>query len=159
MSWTVESKPVRCRVLCLGNRYVAEDAFGPQVHDVLQDWGMPDGVELVDGGIAGLNLLPCFDHVKQVIVVDALKGFGKAGKLLELSPEQAIFEEDQPLGHGTGLPTLLRLMELSCESDIPSVTIVGVEVPADEQSVKETARRVLFMLGSDVGMTIPPEGK
>jgi hydrogenase maturation protease len=141
-------RQVTSRVLCLGNRYVEADDVGSRVHDELQAAGLPPCAELVDGGIAGLNLLRWFDGVERVIVVDALEGFGAGGTVHELDGGEVAAMEAGGFGHGSGLSSLLRMAEIACEGATPKVVVVGVETPADGASVREAARRVLRMVGS-----------
>jgi hydrogenase maturation protease len=131
----------------LGNRYVREDDVGSRVHDVLEAVGLPPCAELVDGGIAGLNLLRWFDGVERVIVVDALEGFGAGGTVHELDGGEVAAMEAGGFGHGSGLSSLLRMAEIASEGATPKVVVVGVETPADGVSVQEAARRVLRMVG------------
>ena len=59
----MSGRPAAVRIICVGNRLVAADAAGPQVHDRLAGRPLPPGVELVDGGLQGLDLL----------IIDALR--------------------------------------------------------------------------------------
>ncbi len=148
---------VTSRVLCLGNRYVRSDDVGSRVHDVLEEVGLPPSAELIDGGIAGLNLLRWFEGVERVIVVDAVEGFGAEGTVLELEGEEVAAMEAGGFGHGSGLSSLLRMAEIACEGARPKVVVVGVEVPADGASVRRAAGWVLRMIEPGASGADQPE--
>ena len=59
------------RIICIGNRYVPADAAGFRVHRRLTGLTLPPDVELIDGGLAGLNLLRLLEHVDRVVFVDS----------------------------------------------------------------------------------------
>jgi hydrogenase maturation protease len=127
------------RIVCIGNALVAEDDAGGRVHEALLRRDLPHDVELVDGGIAGLNLLRWFDGVTRVVVVDAVSGFGPAGTVHEIDASEVASMAPDRWTHGSGLPYLLKMVPLACEGPEPDVVVVGVEMPADEASVQEAA--------------------
>jgi Ni,Fe-hydrogenase maturation factor len=45
------------RIVCIGNRYVHGDDLGPRVYDQLTARALLNDVQVIDGGVAGLNLL------------------------------------------------------------------------------------------------------
>lgn len=125
------------RLVCLGNRLIAADQAGPAVYDALAALDLGPGVELLDGGTAGLRLLALFDGVDEVIVVDGVEGFGAPGEVVEL-PGEAIAALAGDLGHAVGLPEVLRLLPLVCDPP-PRVRLVGIESPADPAAVAAAA--------------------
>ena len=60
------------RVVCIGNPFIPGDDLGSRVYQQLAMEPLPDGLEIIDGGLAGLNLLRCFDHCRRLVFVDAL---------------------------------------------------------------------------------------
>ena len=51
-----------------------------QVFDRLQEMQpLPAGIELIEGGLAGLNLLPLLERGGRVVFVDAVSGFYRTG--------------------------------------------------------------------------------
>jgi Ni,Fe-hydrogenase maturation factor len=57
------------RVLCVGNRFHYPDNFGIAVYERLEALHHPL-LEVVEGGVGGLNLLPWFEDDTPMIVVD-----------------------------------------------------------------------------------------
>ena len=64
------------RIICLGNPFVESDSLGPRVFAELSARGLPPGVELIDGGLAGLNLLRFLDDCQRVVLADVVLGAG-----------------------------------------------------------------------------------
>ena len=77
-------------VIGLGNPLMGDDGLGlAALERLAADWVLPPGVELVDGGTWGLNLLPLLEAADQVLFLDAVD-VGKApGEPVELTGERA----------------------------------------------------------------------
>lgn len=118
---------LRARILCIGNRYRADDDYGPQVFDRLCGISLPDGVELVDGGLAGIDLLRFFEYCPRVVVVDTVSGFTGTGEVVVLSADTVAALAEPQGGHAAGLPWLLRMLPQVLETPPPDIAIVGVE--------------------------------
>jgi len=64
------------KIICLGNRFVYPDSFGIEIYNLLTQQDIND-VEIIEGGLGGLNLALHFDTNDAVIVVDQGFGFDK----------------------------------------------------------------------------------
>ena len=73
-------------VIGLGNPLMGDDGLGlAALERLATEWVLPSGVELVDGGTWGLNLLPLLEAADQVLFLDAVD-IGKApGDPVELT--------------------------------------------------------------------------
>lgn len=131
------------RIVCIGNRYARDDDVGPLVFDRLEALGLPEGVALVEGGTAGLNLLRVFDDAARVVFVDAVRGFGPTGSVHVMDAEQVAQLADDAFDHASGLAYLLRMMPLACEGAQPDVKVIGVEVPAARESIAHATELAL----------------
>jgi len=131
------------RVICVGNRYVAADAAGPAVHDLLRARGLPEGVELIDGGIAGLDLLRWLEGAQRVVFVDSVSGLETQQGVTVLQGEEVAAMAGGAQGHAAGIPELLRLAPAVCEPPLPEVLLVGVEAGAGPRALDRAAERVL----------------
>ena len=138
------------RVICVGNRFVDADAAGPRVFDQLGGVTLPDGVEIVDGGLGGIDLVGFVDGCERVVFVDAIDGFAAPGSVVLLSAADAAGAQadgrEEPFGHGAGLGYLLRALPLLCERAVPDVRVVGVEGPPDDALVRKAAALALRAL-------------
>lgn len=67
-------------VLGAGNPSMGDDGLGPAVlRRLAENWQLPDGVRLVEGGLGGLALLPVIEDARRLIVVDAIARGGIPG--------------------------------------------------------------------------------
>lgn len=127
------------RIICIGNRFLAADAAGPLVYDHLAGSPLPVGVELIDGGTAGLRLLPLLEHCELAVFVDAVSGFRPDPGVVIIDPV-ALEPDTLDFGHGAGLATLLAAAHHVLDPPLPEILIVGIEGQADEQACRQAAR-------------------
>ena len=72
----------RVLVAGIGNLFLGDDGFGPEVARLLVRSSLPEGVRVVDYGIRGLHLAyDLLDGYDALVIVDALPGDGTPGEL------------------------------------------------------------------------------
>lgn len=128
------------RIVCVGNRFVREDDFGPRVYDALAGIDRPAGVEIVDGGLAGLDLLRFLEDGRPIIFVDAVSGFAPAGEITVIDGDDVARQATGAFGHQAGLPFLLRLLPAVVDNPPPRIRLVGCEGAASDGAVRQAAR-------------------
>ncbi len=75
-------------VLGVGNILLRDEGVGVRVVERLKAaYRFPDNVELVDGGTAGLDLLPVVEGVSRLIIVDTVKTSGPPGSIFRFTPD------------------------------------------------------------------------
>lgn len=75
----------RTVVLGLGNMLMADDGVGLAALARLQDeWFLPRGVSLVDGGTWGMNLLHVVEGADQLLILDAIDTGSPPGSIVRL---------------------------------------------------------------------------
>jgi hydrogenase maturation protease len=85
-------------VLGAGNLSMGDDGLGLAVLRRLREgWTLPPEVELAEGGIWGMTLLPLVEDARRLIVVDAITAGGQPGDPVELG------REDLPTRYATRL--------------------------------------------------------
>lgn len=131
------------RIICVGNRLVGEDSLGPRVYDRLSDRPLPAGVEAVDGGLQGLNLVRVVDGADGVVFVDALAGFAAPGRVVVLAGDEAVASARGALDHAAGLAYLLKALPVACDAAPPPWSLVGAEGTPDDELVAAVAERAL----------------
>lgn len=130
-------------IVCLGNRYVPGDDIGCRVYDYLAGATTPPDVEIIDGGLCGLDLLRLVEGKRRVVFADAVAGVANSGEIVVLSREQ-VAAYAGPYGHGAGLPYLLRLLPQVCRPPLPEVALVGAEGPVvDKRTIRTLAERCM----------------
>lgn len=125
------------RIICIGNRYLAADAAGPRVYDHLAGQTLPGDVELIDGGIAGLNLLGLVEGAERVVFVDAVSGYTGQNRLVVLTPDQ-VPPSAVVYDHAAGLPYLFSVLPHVCDR-MPEIYLVGIEGTPDNDMIADAA--------------------
>lgn len=85
--------PARCEVLVVGcgNILRGDDAVGPVLVRELMARGLPDGVRVVDGGTAGMDVAFGMRGASRVVIVDAATTGASAGTIYRV-PADALAE-------------------------------------------------------------------
>ncbi|GHJ42559.1 hydrogenase maturation protease [Streptomyces sp. TS71-3] len=144
-----DERPTRLLVAGIGNVFLADDAFGPEVITALgtNPEGLPPGVQAADFGIRGLDLAyRLLDGYDAVVLVDAAPRGGRPGTLYLIEPDAGPDEDPAagaaPEAHGMDPVRVLalagRLAGDSC-TPLPRVVVLGCEplvrVRGDEPDV------------------------
>ena len=129
------------RIICVGNRFVEDDAGGLAVYDKLLTLELPPGVLLIEGGLAGLNLLPHLEQGGKVVFVDAIAGFGKEGSIVVLD-QDSLMQQAQlnNYGHEAGVPYLLSVLPHVNDGELPEeIILLGLQGKCKQQMIEDAA--------------------
>lgn len=141
-------------IVCLGNRFYSGDGAGPLVHDALAGKTEVQGVEVLDGGIAGLNLLPLLRGRKRIVFVDSVAGFAPPGEVVVLDADQLkTLPMEQHYGHDSGLLYLLHALPVTFPEQESVVLLVGLEGDPREPGIAKAARTALCLAAAEPGRT------
>ena len=101
-------------VLGVGNLIQSDDGVGIHAIRRLQALAeLPDGVQVVDGGTLGLELLHCLEGVSHLVVVDAVEAGTPAGTLIRMADDEVpAYLSLKMSPHQIGLPDLLFASKL-----------------------------------------------
>jgi len=125
-------------VLGLGNPLRGDDGIGPRVVAELEDQELPEGVEVLDGGTGGLDLLQIMEGRDRVVIVDAAEVGGECpgvapGQFVRFTPDRVHLAggaggapEDGFSSHHAGLAEVLALAQ-ALERPLPSIVVFGVQ--------------------------------
>ncbi|MFF7725511.1 hydrogenase maturation protease [Streptomyces sp. NPDC008001] len=127
--------PAASRVLVagIGNIFLADDAFGPEVLAVLQARPLPEGVDAADFGIRGMDLAyRLLDGYDAAVLVDAVPRGGTPGTLyvLDLDGTEQDLVPAIPEAHGMDPVNVIAMArDLARWEDLPfpRVVLVGCE--------------------------------
>ena len=72
-------------VLGIGNTILKDEGIGVRVAEKMMEMSLPPEVEVMDGGIKGLDLIYYIEGRKKVIVVDAVKAGAPPGTLFRFT--------------------------------------------------------------------------
>jgi len=102
-------------VLGIGNILMSDDGVGVEVIKILQkEPDIPQNVLLIDGGTQGLDLMPYFENIDKVILIDAIVSKDKkAGDLVVIEHKDIITTLGQKMSvHEIGIVDLLVSLSL-----------------------------------------------
>jgi hydrogenase maturation protease len=118
-------------ILGLGNILLRDEGVGVHaVNALAARYALPEGVEALDGGTSGMDLLDTVAGRDRLIVCDAIKSDAAPGSAMRIDgSEIAAFFATRVSPHQLGLCDMLANLELLGEKPA-QVTIVGI-VPED----------------------------
>jgi len=120
----------RILVLGLGNILLGDEGLGVRAVEQLEThYILPPEVQVIDGGVAGLDLLPYLEGVTHLLVVDAVQMGVAPGTLVRLADEA--IPQGLPVKmslHQVGLQELLALARL--RDTLPEQVVVWGMEPA-----------------------------
>lgn len=109
---------------------MGDDGVGIHVVHELKRRRLPDHVDVVDGGTAGVDLIDILSSYRKVLVIDAIRGQGDTSSgIRSFSSDDLIWKwgGGNYSIHDMELSTTLRLMK-NLNMDIPDITILGIPV-------------------------------
>jgi hydrogenase maturation protease len=115
-------------ILGIGNVLMGDEGVGVRVVDELRHAPLPNGVDILDGGVGSFLLLEPMQNAEKVILIDACIDGAAAGEVRRLRPR---FSTDYPrtlTAHDIGLKDLLDAFYLMGQ-DPPDVTLYAVSIP------------------------------
>jgi hydrogenase maturation protease len=117
----------RTLIAGIGNVFLGDDGFGVEVVKRLAERELPEGVDVVDFGIRGLDLAyALMDPYEAVIFVDALPRGEAPGTIYVIEPETEDEGEAAIDTHGMDPVKVLRFAR-AMGAEIPRTLVVGCE--------------------------------
>ena len=118
----------RTVVIGVGNLLLRDEGVGIHAVRELQKRTLPPGVEVIDGGVAGVRLLDLFSGVHKLLLIDAAEMGLEPGAVARFTPEDVRFQSgDLKLStHDVALPEVLAIARAvnQCPSE---VIILGIQ--------------------------------
>ena len=120
------ARPCPTLVLGLGNILLRDEGVGVRVVQAMEQMPLPPGVEVLDGGTAGVDLLDVLADRWKVIVIDAIDGDIAPGTVLRLTPDELVPRHEPGVSlHDLGLVETLALAG-HLNASPQEVVIIGV---------------------------------
>ncbi|HOP65160.1 MAG TPA: hydrogenase maturation protease [Spirochaetota bacterium] len=121
-------------ILGIGNILHKDDGIGVHIINEISSTvsGLPEDVEVFDGGTFGYDLLPVMSGRKKIVVVDALKIDDEPGALYRFPAKHLTDNNNKFSLHDVGIKKIIDMLMLTGES--PEIEIVGI-VPEDINSL------------------------
>ena len=151
------------RVIGIGNPFVGDDAVGMLVARKLKKHKIP-GVDIIEAGLPGLDLLDLLEGMDRGIVIDAVHSGCEEGTILRLEVPQDLgkfsdvtWDSTAPSTHNFGLGEALTLGDIL--GTLPSsLAVYGIELghliqgkplsPRVSESIDTVVARIMDELGS-----------
>jgi len=115
-------------VIGVGNLLLRDEGVGIHAVRELQKRSFPPGVEVIDGGVAGIRLLDLFSGAQKLLLIDAAEMGLEPGAVARFTPEEVRFQSgDLKLStHDVALPEVLAIARAvnQCPSE---VIILGIQ--------------------------------
>ena len=155
---TTETNRVGTLVLGLGNVLMGDEGVGVYVVKALEQYTLPAGVELLDGGTGGFTLLEPLQSADRIILVDAAADGNPFGTVTRTTPR---FSRDYPptlTAHDVGVKDLLDVfyMQGGCRDVVlfaitidPKQPIAMALSPTGQKAADEAVARILAELNQD----------
>ncbi len=114
-------------VLGIGNELMQDDGAGVFAARLLMQEQLPEDVRVVDGGIAGLDLLFEFEGFERAVIIDAADMGKEPGDVLTFKPDEVSVELLERIAwlHQVSLVEVLELGKAL--GPLPDVTVVGIQ--------------------------------
>lgn len=118
-------------ILGVGNILMKDDGVGVYVAQKMMDMNLPPDVEVMDGGVKGLDLIYYIEGRKKVIVVDAITLDDVPGSIYRFT-DKDLAEKKQFLrtAHGIDFHDVVKMAERFSENKPEEVVFIGI-VPED----------------------------
>lgn len=113
-------------ILGVGNLVLKDEGIGIHVINRMEQEGIPNGVDLLDGGTGGIFLIGTLEQYKHIIMIDATLDDYPAGTIRCIKPH---YSEDYPLllsAHEIGLKDMIDAMII--QDAIPEIDLIVVSV-------------------------------
>lgn len=132
-------RPRRVVVLGIGNTILSDEGVGVHaVRALAERYELPDGVEAIDGGTAGMELLDALADTDVVVVLDAVKSKRAPGSLVCLAGREVpVFFRSKLSPHQIALPDVLASLEL-LDAMPREIMVLGVEFISLELGLEMT---------------------
>jgi hydrogenase maturation protease len=140
-------------VVGVGNLLVGDDGIGPRTIEALRERELPPGIDVLEGGTLGIDLVDLIVDRRKVVVVDAVTAGAEPGTIHRLEAEElAEVATSRVSLHDLGLVDAIRLSRFV---GLPPerVVVLGVEPrdlrmgpglsPEVEKALPDLVERVL----------------
>jgi len=153
----METRSVNILVLGVGNLLLQDEGAGVRALEMFQrKYETPEGIECLDGGTSGMELLHHIDGRDRLIILDVVKGEGRPGTVVRLEADEvpALFRK-RISPHQLGLSDLLAAASFS--GKMPrELVLLGIEPKAFDtglemsEEVAESMETVADMVAAEL---------
>lgn len=145
---------MRIIVLGVGNILLSDEGVGVRAVEKLQrDFVLPAGVEVIDGGTTGMEMLEDLAGADHILIVDAVRSGNAPASIVRIAGEQVpVFFRTKLSPHQIGLSDVLATLVLTGEQP-GGVTVIGVE-PVSLETAMALSPQVEAVLPEVVSLVV-----
>jgi hydrogenase maturation protease len=148
-------------LLGIGNLLLKDEGIGVRVAEQIKDMDLPPGVEVMDGGTMGLDLLYYIEGKEKVIVIDAIVAGGAPGTLYrftdkDIGGKKGILRS----AHGIDFGDVIHIAQY-LKTKPETIVFLGVE-PQDisvgmelSPKIEEMIPVLINLVLKEIGLNIP----
>jgi len=127
-AFSCDQRAAKIIVIGVGNLLLKDEGVGVHVARELKKNDLPSGIEVFDGGVAGIGLLDYLREASKVLLIDAADMNLKPGAVVRFTPEDVREEKIGPRfsSHDIGLLEILQLAK-ALEQGPQEVVIIGIQ--------------------------------
>ena len=131
---------MRAVVLGIGNTILSDEGLGVRVVEhLLRDYAFPEGVQCIDGGTSGMELIEDLSNLDLLIVIDVIKAGVPKGQLIRIAgTDVPVFFRKKLSPHQIALPDVLASLEFLGTAP-KDIVVLGVEPESLELGTELTA--------------------
>lgn len=128
------SKNKKVVIIGVGNILLKDEGIGIHATEHLKRlYDFPSNVEIVDGGVGGLNLLPYMERAENLIIIDAVQANAEPGAIFRFTPKDISTKVKYKTSlHEMGLQEVFAIANATGKR-CPKTVIIGIQ-PKDISS-------------------------
>ncbi len=123
-------------ILGIGNVLLTDEGIGVRVAEKMHGDALPPDVEVLDGGVGGLNLSILIEGREKVIVVDAVKAGAPPGTLFRFTDKDLAAKKGTlRSAHGIDFSDVIAIVEFSGTKP-DEIVFLGIEPESLDASME-----------------------
>jgi hydrogenase maturation protease len=125
-------------VMGVGNILLSDEGLGVHLLNELTKMSLPENIELLEGGTAGLELVHLIQEIDFLIIVDAINANDEPGSIFRFQPEEinVLPERYEVSFHQVGIMEVLAMASILGHA--PQTLIFGIQPKSLEWGLELT---------------------
>lgn len=121
----------------VGNFLRCDEGAGIHAIEHLESCGLPENIELIDGGTPGLSIMYLIEHRELVIIIDCADFGGEPGEVKIFNHKDLLRDDNTEISlHATDLLSSLELAKKLGENIPEKIFIIGIQPKTTEPGTK-----------------------
>ncbi len=131
----MEPQKKQILILGIGNILLKDEGIGVRVAEKMMTMSLPPDVEVLEGGVKGLDLLYYIEGRKKVVVVDAVKAGAPPGTLFRFTDKDLAAKKGvMRSAHGIDFSDVVAIAAF--QGNKPEIVFLGIEPESLDASME-----------------------